>query len=144
MKVLFDTSVLVASIVSSHTRHARALLWLKRARAGKVEMLVSTHSIAELYAVLTALPVTPRIPPGLAARLIADDVERNGTIVALSASDYRAVLTRMVDVGLTGGAIYDALILRAAEKSKVEKLLTLNPEDFKRAWPECADRVIAP
>jgi hypothetical protein len=35
-----------------------------------------------------------------------------------------------------GGNIYDALLARAAEKCGARRLLTLNPEDFRRAWPE--------
>ena len=33
MKTLFDTSVLVAAIVESHSRHLQALPWLQQAKA---------------------------------------------------------------------------------------------------------------
>ena len=32
MKILFDTSVLVAALVESHPMHTRAFPWLKKAR----------------------------------------------------------------------------------------------------------------
>jgi hypothetical protein len=41
-----------------------------------------------------------------------------------------------------GGIVYDALIAKVAEKSKVERLLTLNIKHFKRVWPE-GDSIIA-
>ena len=67
--------------------HERALIWLKRAKAGELEMLVASHTIAELYAVLTTLPVRPRITPDTALRLILEDVRKIARIVALSASE---------------------------------------------------------
>jgi len=44
--------------------------------------------------------------------------------------------------GLAGGITYDALIARVAQKSRVERLVTFNAEDFKRVWPE-GDKVVA-
>lgn len=37
MKIFYDTSVLVAALVVAHPNHARALEWLRRARAGEHE-----------------------------------------------------------------------------------------------------------
>lgn len=50
----------------------------------------------------------------------------------------------MVDLGLSGGVIYDAIIAKAANKSGVDHVLTFNIDDFTRVWPEGADRLIAP
>ena len=136
MRVLFDTSVLVAASVEPHPMHDRAFVWLRRAKAAELEMLVASHTIAELYAVLTTLPVRPRITPDTALRLILENVRKNARIVALSASDYDVTIERLAGLGLPGGAVYDALIARAAEKSSAERLLTLNTTDFERVWPE--------
>lgn len=135
MRVLADTSVLVAALVESHPEHARAFPWLRRALHEEVELLVSAHSLAELYAVLSTLPVRPRISPDMARRMIRTDIEAVGTIVALREKDYRHVLDHMSELGLSGGVIYDALTARAANKARVDRLLTLNPSDFHRAWP---------
>ncbi len=75
MRILFDTSVLVAGIVEAHPMHERAGPWLERARAGEFEFLAASHTLAELYAVLTRLPLSPRIWPGVARRLIQANVE---------------------------------------------------------------------
>ena len=136
MRVLFDTSVLVAAVVEPHPMHNRALPWLRRAKASTDEYLVASHTMAELYAVLTTLPVSPRIAPGTAWRLVHENVETRATLIPLTVSDYRATLKRLAELGLSGGVVYDALIARAAEKFRAERLLTLNPEDFKRVWPE--------
>ncbi len=47
-----------------------------------------------------------------------------------------ATIDRLAELGMSGGAVYDALIARAAEKSGAERLLTLNASDFERVWPE--------
>ncbi|HDH87226.1 MAG: hypothetical protein DRG35_02195 [Deltaproteobacteria bacterium] len=60
MKTLFDTSVLVAAIVEPHSMHTRALPWLQRAKAGEIDFLAASHTLAELYAVLATLPLKPR------------------------------------------------------------------------------------
>ena len=42
----------------------------------------------------------------------------------------------MSELGLSGGVVYDALAARVAARARAEKLLTLNPRDFRRVWPE--------
>ena len=59
MKILLDTSVLVAAVVESHPAHSQALPWLQRVRNNVDTGLVAAHSLAELYAILTTLPVQP-------------------------------------------------------------------------------------
>jgi len=144
MKILFDTSVLVAAIVQAHPLHNRALSWLKKAKAEEFELIVSSHTLAELYAVLSTLPVSPRIAPGLAWRLIHESVEPVATVISLSSSDYLATIKRVSDLGIVGGAVYDALIVRAARKSEADQLLTFNVDDFERIWPEGKTRITMP
>ena len=136
MKILFDTSVLVAAVVQPHPMHSRALPWLKRAKAGEYDFVVATHTLAELYAVLTTLPVKPRISSSTAWRLIQENIEGSAKIVSLSPSDYRHTIKRMADFGLNGGIIYDAIIAKVAQKAGIERLMTFNADDFRRVWPE--------
>ena len=144
MKVMFDTSVLVAGMVEPHPMHERALPWLKRARSGDLEFFVASHTLAELYAVLTTLPVSPRISPGAAWRLIREDVITPAKVISVSPSDYGAVIRSIADLGMSGGIIYDAIITRAAQKAQVDRILTLNLDDFTRAWPEGASLISLP
>lgn len=144
MKILFDTSVLVAAIVEPHPLHSSAFKWLKRVRANELDMIIATHTLAELYAVLTTLPISPKITPGIARHLIHNDIETISKIVSFSPSDYSSVIKRMADLGLSGGVIYDAIIAKAAQKSGVDHILTFNIDDFKRVWPEGADHIVVP
>jgi predicted nucleic acid-binding protein len=132
MKMAFDTNVLVAALVQPHPHHSRAIKWLKRAVSKEFDMIIAAHTIAELYAVLTTLPVSPRIFPEIAWRLIHESIEPVSTVVALSTSDYLIVMKDIKDSALSGGTVYDALILKAALKSKAGKLLTMNSSDYRR------------
>jgi predicted nucleic acid-binding protein len=136
VRVLFDTSVLVAALVQSHPHHERSLPWLQRAQNEEIKFLVAGHTLAELYSVLTTLPVRPRLSPSVVWRLIHENVEASAEIVSLSEADYLSTLERLSTRGLVGGVIYDALIAKAAEKAEAERLLTWNEAHFRRAWPE--------
>ena len=144
MKALFDTSVLVAASVETHPMHARARPWLKQALRGEIDFYVAAHSLAECYAVLTVLPLRPRIAPETAVRLIAENIERKAKIVALTVADYRSVVHELARLGLSGGIVYDAIVARAAAKAQVQRLLTFNPDHFTRVWPEGAEIVSVP
>jgi predicted nucleic acid-binding protein len=91
--------------------------------------------LVELYAVLTTLPLKPRVSPLTAWRLVHDNVETSAKIISLSPSDYKDTIKYISELGLTGGIIYDALIVKAAQKSGVERLLTFNADDFIRLLP---------
>ena len=142
MKILFDTTVIIAALVETHPMHNRAFPWLKRVRANEFELTVAGHTLAESYAVLSTLPIKPRITPLVARKLISENIEPNGKIITLTAGEYKAVIKQISELGLAGGIIYDALIAKVAQKSKVEQLLTLNIEHFNRVWPD-GDKVIA-
>jgi predicted nucleic acid-binding protein len=144
LKIMVDTSVLVAAMVESHPAHARALPWLQRLHKRPGDFVVCAHTLAELYAVLTRLPLTPRIGPDTARRLIRDNVESLATVVALNRLDYRQILNELSELGLSGGIVYDALVVQAAKNARVGRLLTLNETDFRRVWPDAGDRIAVP
>mgnify|MGYP002776986779 CR=1 FL=1 len=143
VKALFDTSVLIAAALPEHPNYTQALQWLQRVHNNEVEGFISTHTIAELYSVLTRLPRNPRISPITAQQLIARNLTPF-TKVVLTFEDYQAVLSRMVSLNLPGGGIYDALIAQAAIKAQVALLLTLNPNDFSRLGEDIAQLVQVP
>jgi predicted nucleic acid-binding protein len=116
--------------------HKRAFPWLKRARANELELMVASHTLAELYAVLSTLPIKPRITPYIARKLIQENIESISKIISLTPGEYKSVIKQISELGLVGGILYDALIAKVAQKSKVDRLLTLNIDHFKRAWPD--------
>ncbi|MBI3241476.1 MAG: PIN domain-containing protein [Chloroflexi bacterium] len=144
MRILLDTSVLVAAMVEAHPAHSAALPWLQRAKGGIDTGLVAAHSLAELYAILTTLPVEPRILPSIALELIKHNVLDMLEVVFLSGDDYATLISRLAGLGIVGGATYDALILHAASKANVDQVITLNEKDFRRVYPELADRIVSP
>jgi predicted nucleic acid-binding protein len=125
VRILVGTSVLVAAMVEAHPAHAQALPWLQKAQAGADSWLVAAHSLAELYAILTTLPVRPRILPTVAQELIQHNVLKVFEIISLSGKDYEAVIEHLTDLGIIGGATYDALILHAASLASVDQIVTL-------------------
>lgn len=143
MRVLYDTSVLIAGLVATHPHHDTGFSWLRKAKNKEVTPLICTHSIAECYAVLTRLPLAPRIFPETAQYLLQCALE-NFTKISLSGVDYNWAIAYLVQLGLSGGILYDALILKAAYKAKAEKLLTLNRRDFVRLCPEKESFVLSP
>ena len=144
MRILFDTSVLVAAFSKSHTHHPQAFPWLHKAKAGEFEFLVAAHTLAEVYSVLTRLPLNPKVTPATAWSLIHENLLTSAEIVALSEADYLSTIRRTSDQDLAGGMIYDALLVRAAEKSRADQLLTFNERHFRRIWPEGASVISIP
>ena len=144
MRVFFDTSLLIATVVEGHPAHALAFPWLQRVKAKVDAGVVAAHSLAEMYSILTRLPVRPAIPPDMALEIIAVNVLDTCEVVALSAGDYVTLLNHLADLKIAGGAIYDALLLHAAAKAGVDQVVTLNAHDFRRVYPVLADKIVSP
>jgi len=135
--VLLDTSVLVPALVPALPQHETAAPHLEAAARGEMHLLLSAHALAECYASLTALPVSPQITPGQARRLVQENlVDTADKIISLAPDDYRRALQRMTDLGLESGAVYDALHVLCAEKASADELRTFNGRDFRRMPPE--------
>lgn len=144
MKVLFDTSVLVAAHVPSHADYSSSRLWLERAKQGAFEFVVAAHTLMETYSVLTRLPLKPRIIPGTAWQFLETNVLPTARVVALTADDHLDLLSSLAVAGTGGGMVYDALLVKAAELAEVDVLLTFNLKHFQRLWPAHADKVNSP
>ena len=138
-KHLFDTSTLVAAILTGHNSHAVCLPQLQKAQAREVQGIISTHTLAELYSVLTRIPQT-QITPVLAQKTIRDNLQ-TFEVVPLTAEDYMAAIDLMVQHQIPGGGIFDALIAQAAIKAEADVILTLNPKHFVRLGTAIAKRV---
>jgi predicted nucleic acid-binding protein len=144
VRVLLDTSVVVAALLPGHASHGVAFSWLSRAKSGAFEFLFSAHSLAEVYAVLTRIPMSPPITPEVAGKLIHENVVSAAKLLALTADEYVALVDGLIDKSLAGGAVYDAVIAKVAEAAKVDLLVTLNVGHFQRVWPTEAARIVSP
>ena len=141
MKVALDTSVIVAAVVEGHPHHARASWWLRTRR--KIERIASWHAYAEAWAVLTALPIEPRVSGEVAAAVL-ERVRRSIGFVAPRSTTYPTAVARCNARALRSGAVYDALHLVTAEGEAAELFLTFNVEDFARMAEPGGPRIVAP
>ena len=80
----------------------------------------------------------------MAVHLIRTNVLAACEVVALSENDYVALLDHLAEVGIAGGAVYDAIILHTAQKADVDQIVTLNESDFRRVLPALAGKVVSP
>ncbi|MGH9437354.1 MAG: type II toxin-antitoxin system VapC family toxin [Terriglobia bacterium] len=136
MNVFFDTTVLVAASSQSHPQHGQAFPALRRVAIRQDVGFISTHSIAELYAALTRLPVEPRIHPVEAARIVTENIVPHFEAVPVDKEDYLDAMNTVKNGGWRGAKIYDAIILRCAAKCRLDRLYTFNLKDFNLLAPE--------
>jgi len=136
MLVLLDTNVLVAAFIASHPHHSAAIHWFELAEKKKISIMVAAHSIAECYAVLTRLPLSPRISSAVAYYILRDNAKKMGKLVSLDPHEYMDIAEDLSLLGLSGGIIYDAIILKTAQKHHAKKLVTFNTKHFMQL---CSD-----
>ena len=101
-----DSSVIVAAFGSWHIAHAQAIEAIKEA-----DTLVA-HAEIEAYSVLTRLPPPHRAPADIAADYLVRQF--SGKRVTLSQHSQRRFVSLMAEYGISGGAVYDALIALTA------------------------------
>lgn len=135
MKYLFDTSVCIAGFIKNHPNHAIALSWLQKGKEKTIQFYICAHSILEIYSVLTRAPFQPRITPSMAKEFIKHNLKSNATILTLTQNDYFILIDKMVNLELSGGIIYDGMIVQCAEKHRIDNILTLNHKDFIMLTP---------
>jgi toxin FitB len=110
--VALDTSVAVPLLVQTHRAHRTVVDW-SRGRP----LALSGHALVETYSVLTRLPGDIRVSPGDAARLLS---ERFEAPLLMKPSDSRRLPRLLADLGIAGGAAYDAMVgLAAATNHRV-------------------------
>jgi predicted nucleic acid-binding protein len=143
VKILFDTSVIVAASLVQHPSHQPCFAALQQVQTQQHQGYLSNHSLAEMYSVLTRMPSQSRMTPQNVQRLIDRHLQYLEPIT-LEKSDYQAAIAQMVGLNLPGGGIFDALIARAAMKVSVDRLMTLNPKHFTRLDTAIAQIVSVP
>lgn len=141
MRVFLDTSVLVAAFYGDHPAHEACLDVFRR--CSRASACCAVHSLAELYAVMTRLPVRPAITPEHCLLFLSEIQERLAGI-GLTEKEYYRVIEQAAEHSLTGGAIYDRLILECAQKCSADVVYTLNKKHFAALAPALAARIKAP
>jgi predicted nucleic acid-binding protein len=129
--IFFDTTVLVAASEQCHPHYRQAKPALLRVARRQDKGFICQHSIAELFAALTRLPIQPRIHPVEAARLVTENILPHFEVVSIAKEDYLQALNTMASGGWVGAKIYDALLLCCAARCAVERIYTFNLGDFR-------------
>lgn len=109
--VLVDTSAAVALVVGDHVFHEPTVDALNGRRLG-----LAGHAAFETFSVLTRLPPPSRRPPAVIARVLASNFPSSRF---LSSAGSAALLKRLAEGDLAGGAIYDALVGAVASEHRV-------------------------
>jgi hypothetical protein len=113
-------------------------------RPGRLSYFTPIHENSVVtWSVITRLPVSPHVTAGAAARLVERLVEHVRPLAMTSALDRKAI-RRCAERGARSGAIFNALHLAAAEVSRADVFVTLNPGDFERLASERGPRIIVP
>jgi predicted nucleic acid-binding protein len=142
MTFLCDTTVLFAASDAGHHHHGPSLDLVATARPST--SFVAAHSLAELYATLSGVPA-PRMRRLDHVLEAVEQAARLFTPVTLDPDDCLRTLRHVARAQARSGQIYDALILRCAERAGADTVYTWNIEHFKRiAWPGMAERIRTP
>ena len=105
---LLDTSTAIALMVEDHEAHAATLDAVRGRRLG-----LAGHAWFETYSVLTRLPAGLRRSPGEVERLLAHNFPASSFLGETEAVALGSELARL---GVSGGAVYDALVGAAARQ----------------------------
>lgn len=130
--IALDTSVAVPLLVSVHRDHAAVVAWWN-----KRDVALSGHAVAETYSVLTRLPAGLRHTPSDAARLIGARFGPPFTLVPDTAARLPEILA---ELGVVGGAVYDAMVALAALEHDAE--LATRDARARRTYEAIGARVI--
>jgi len=112
---LLDTSTAIALVVGDHDAHAATLEAVRGRRLG-----LAGHAWFETYSVLTRLRPELRRSPGDVERLLAHNFPASLFLGEAEAAELGPELARL---GISGGAVYDALVGAAARQHR-RRLLT--------------------
>ena len=100
--LLVDTSAAVALVVADHQAHQATVAAVGTRRVG-----LAGHAWFETYSVLTRLPPPARRRPSDVARVLAHDFAASRF---LDVAAHEALAVELADLGIAGGAVYDALV----------------------------------
>ncbi len=144
MKIFCDTSVLVAASLRNHEHFPRAIEVIKRVKQGTDKGYIACHSLLEIYAVLTRIPVSPVIHPADVNRIVQENILAHFETISLGSEDYVKTIKRATEAGVIGGGIYDFLILQCAQLVDCHRIYTFNLNEFRRLIPSLANKIVAP
>jgi predicted nucleic acid-binding protein len=118
-----DSSVVVPALDTSHECHEQAAAFIE----GAGELRLVAHVALEAYHILTRVRPYRRLPPRAVATALRDTFP--GPLVGLPPEEHWALVERAPQLGIVGGAVFDAFIATAARRAG----LTLVSRDRRAA-----------
>lgn len=109
--IALDTSVVVALFATWHEGHQVVASALR----GETDVRLPEHVAFETYSVLTRLPPPHRLAPDPVITLLSRRFP--GAWLRLDADGRHSLLREAGNLGLTGGAVYDALVGATARRA---------------------------
>ena len=104
--MLVDTSVVLPLLLADHANHAAAT----RALRGRSPSIAG-HAAFESFSTLTRLPAPHRLSADLAHELLLTEFDET---LWLSIDATRRLFAELPVLGISGGAVYDALVAACA------------------------------
>jgi predicted nucleic acid-binding protein len=104
--IAIDTSLVVALFATWHEAHGSAR------EAVPAEVHLPGHVLLESYSVLTRLPPPHRAPPDIVEAFLRRRFQPK--LLTLPGSGHRSLLKAAREGGISGGAVYDALVAATA------------------------------
>ncbi len=141
MKGFLDTSVLVPVFYGDHVHHAASLALFIRFDLSTG--CCGAHSLAEVYSTLTRMPGRHRVS-GEQAMLFIGSIRERLSIVALNGDEYADAIEASSELGIVGGAIYDAMLAHCAIKAGAKAIYSWNGRHYAQCGPEVTRRLRTP
>lgn len=112
--IAVDSSVVVAAFAAWHEgNHSASKILLKKPR-------IPAHILAETYSVLTRLPPPHRAAAPIVVAFLAKTFQQ--APLTLPAVAWPRLLDQVSEAGISGGAVYDAVIGATARHAKATLL----------------------
>jgi len=100
MKVLFDTSVLIAALLNARPRHLIAIKCLGKANEKTIDGYGCTHAHSESYSIFTLFSIYPKISPSAAKTLLFQNILNNLKIIELDGENYKNIIEGLEKIAL--------------------------------------------
>jgi predicted nucleic acid-binding protein len=141
-RTALDANVVVAAHMDWHADHDRALAAIAGSRGAGKRLVVPVPALVQAFSVMTRLPRGLRVRPSEARDALASYRSDETDMAESAGRDVWDLFDRAVACGVSGGGVHDADILACAERAGATRLLTLNPDDFKRLGPTDVEIVV--
>jgi predicted nucleic acid-binding protein len=140
VKTYWDSSALLAAVISDEPHHAAA----NAALATVQDDWSTPHALAECFATLTGGRKSIQLTPANAMQIIEVNFLPRLSLWKLTPADYLTAMRKAQAAGARGGALYDLLHLQAARQLKAQRIYTLNVRHFQAFAPDLANCICAP